>query len=360
MSILLYFGIMNTVNNMQKILKNLLVLLPLIALMFLGGLSVNAQNIAQTTPVVSPTVPVITPTVTPDRFIVPLNATLDQITQNLLDQNYIKNKDDFTAIFSKTKGDIIPGAYKLTLNMKLAQVSKMLHSKPYMKWVVIPPGLRKEEIADLLAVNLGWTKLQKKNWINIYTKTKYDYVEGVYFPDTYLIPVSETPQAVAKRLVAKFNENFAGYLTDFQAQNIQWTKGLTIASIVQREAANDADMPLIAGILLNRLNQKIPLSVDATLQYVRGDKGKGWWAPISIADKKSISPYNTYKNAGLPPHPISNPGTPAIEAVLNPTKTDCLYYLHDKDHVTHCAVTYDEHKANIEKYLKTPISTPTQ
>ena len=100
------------------------------------------------------------------------------------------------------------------------------------------------------------------------------------------------------------------------------------------------------------MNQKIPLSVDATLQYVRGDKGKGWWAPISVADKKTVSVYNTYKNAGLPPHPISNPGLPAIEAVLSPAKTDCLYYLHDKDHVTHCAVTYEEHQANILKYLK--------
>ena len=181
---------------------------------------------------------------------------------------------------------------------------------------------------------------------------KFDYIEGVYFPDTYLIPVAETPLQVANRLVAKFNEKFSPYLLSFKNQNTQWTKGLTLASIVQREAADDVDMPLIAGILLNRLNQKIPLSVDATLQYLRGDKGKGWWAPISVVDKKTASTYNTYKNAGLPPHPISNPGLPAILAVLNPIKTDCLYYLHDKDHITHCAITYEEHQANILKYLK--------
>jgi UPF0755 protein len=157
---------------------------------------------------------------------------------------------------------------------------------------------------------------------------------------------------VANRLISKFNENFAPYLPQFSAKNMLWTKGLTLASIVQREAANDADTPLIAGILLNRLNQQMPLDVDATLQYARGDKGKGWWASITLADKKTISPYNTYINVGLPPHPISNPGIPAIEAVLNPAKTDCLYYLHDKNHITHCAVTYADHQANIEKYLK--------
>jgi UPF0755 protein len=290
-----------------------------------------------------------------DRFVVSLTATEDSIVQSLLDQNYINDKTVFSTVFAKKKGDILPGAYKLTLNMTVAQVSKILHGKPYMKWIVIPPGLRKEEIADLLATNLGWTKNQKNKWINVYTKTKPakpEYVEGVYFPDTYLIPVSETPQNVAKRLISGFNDNFAQYLPQFTAQNMLWTKGLTLASIVQREAAGASDMPLIAGILLNRLNQKIPLSVDATLQYARGNKGKGWWAPISVADIKVASPYNTYKNAGLPPHPISNPGIDAISAVLNPTKTDCLYYLHGKDGTTHCSVTYAEHQANIIKYLK--------
>ena len=334
--------------EIQGSYKNLVFLL-IIAVLVFYSLSVNAQN---TTPNTMPAVAPSLPVVVPDKFVVPLNSTLDQVAQSLLDQNFIKDKNNFISIFSKTKGDIVPGAYKINTTMMVENISKILHGKPYMKWVVIPPGLRKEEIAEILATNLNWTKTQKNNWINKYTKMKFDYIEGVYFPDTYLIPVTETPLAVANRLVAKFNEKFAPYLLSFNKQNTQWTKGLTLASIVQREAANDADMPLIAGILLNRLNQKIPLSVDATLQYVRGDKGKGWWAPISVDDKKTVSAYNTYKNIGLPPHPISNPGLPAIQAVLNPTKTDCLYYLHDKDHIIHCSVTYEEHQANTLKYLK--------
>ena len=328
----------------------MLFFLVIVALVFFS-LSVKAQDnksILNTTQNVASSATVVVL----DKFVIPLSSNLDQVAQSLLDANYIKDKNNFISVFSKTKGDIVSGAYKINTSQTVENISKILHGKPYMKWVVIPPGLRKEEVAEILATNLGWTKVQKNNWINVYTKMKFDYIEGVYFPDTYLIPVVETPLQVVNRLVAKFNEKFAPHILSFNKQNTQWTKGLILASIVQREAANDADMPLIAGILLNRLNQKIPLSVDATLQYLRGDKGKGWWAPISVVDKKTVSPYNTYKNAGLPPHPISNPGLPAILAVLNSTKTDCLYYLHDKDRVTHCAVTYTEQQTNILKYLK--------
>lgn len=244
-------------------------------------------------------------------------------------------------------------AMSLFTALLLNNAVQVLRGKPYMKWVVIPPGLRKEEIATLLTTALGWTTKQKTEWITKSTTTKPEYIEGVYAPDTYLIPVGEKPSVVATRLIAKFNEGFAPYLPEFTAKNIKWTSALTLASIVQREAANVADMPLIAGILWNRLNQNMMLDVDATLQYIRGNTGNGWWAPISIADKQIDSPFNTYEHTGLPPHPISNPSLDAINAVLNPATTDCLYYLHDGNHVTHCATTYAEHQTNIQLYLKT-------
>jgi UPF0755 protein len=289
-----------------------------------------------------------------DRFIISLKDTNETIATNLFDSGYITDKDAFISLVSGKdgKGILPPGAYKISKEMTPPQLIQVMRGKPYMKWIIIPEGLRKEEIAKLLSDNLGWSKKQKDTWIKTDTTTKPEYSEGVYFPDTYLIPVDETTALVANRLISKFNENFTPYLSKFTAKNIKWTSALTLASIVQREAANNADTPLIAGILWNRLNQKIKLGVDATLQYIRGDMGNGWWAPISIADKKIDSPYNTYMYAGLPPHPISNPGLSAIEAVLNPTQTDCLYYLHDRDRNTHCAVTYEEHLANIEKYLK--------
>ena len=286
-----------------------------------------------------------------DRFVVSLAETNDDISNDLLSGGYIAATSTFEKLLNSTK-TITPGGYKISNTMTPAQLVQVLYGKPYMVWVVIPEGLRKEEIAALLAKSLGWSAKIEKQWITTDTTKNPDYAEGVYFPNTYLIPVDEAPADVATRIVDKFNEEFAPALAEFQQQNIKWTKGLTLASIVQREAANDVDMPLIAGILWNRLNQGMALDVDATLQYVRGNTGNGWWAPITVADKKIDSPYNTYMYKGLPPGPISNPGLSAIDAVLHPTTTDCLYYLHDSNHVDHCAVTYQEQEANVQKYLQ--------
>jgi uncharacterized YceG family protein len=311
----------------------------------------SASNTVTTSPTPTPPKPVVVPLpVGTDQFVVSLTSTSDGIATNLHDGGYITDAASFSASIGAKP--IASGAYKISKKMTPAQLLQVLRGKPYMKWVVIPPGLRKEEIANLLTPALGWTPKQKTEWIIKDTTTKPEYIEGVYAPDTYLIPVGETPLDVTTRLIAKFNEGFTPYLPEFTAKNIKWTTGLTLASLVQREAASVADMPLISGILWNRLNNNMMLGVDATLQYIRGDTGNGWWAPITVADKKIDSPYNTYTHTGLPPHPIANPSFNAIDAALNPMKTDCLYYLHDKNRVTHCAATYEEHQANIEKYLK--------
>jgi UPF0755 protein len=123
--------------------------------------------------------------------------------------------------------------------------------------------------------------------------------------------------------------------------------------LIQREAAGKDDMALISGVIWNRLLNDQPLEIDATIQYARVNDGSGWWAPIKASDIDTIdSAYNTYKNTGLPPTPISNPGLDAIEAALNPEETECFYYLHDKDRQIHCSKTLEEHEANVEKYLR--------
>lgn len=286
-------------------------------------------------------------------FIVNRNQTETQTLDKLKSQGLIRNEIAFKMVlFSKHK-QIAPGGYNASKNMNAWQIATKLTSSPDMKWVVIPEGFRKEQIGELLAKTFNWSDDDLGKWNTVYTKMKIDYTEGTYFPDTYLIPVNENGLDMANRMTRNFDEQFAPYLSQFAQQNIKWTTGLKLASIIQREAAGKDDMPLIAGILWNRLNQDMNLEIDATVQYARGKTDTGWWAPVTADDIKNIdSPYNTYENKGLPPFPICNPGLDAIDAVLNPAQTDCLYYLHDSNRQIHCAQTLEEHQANIEQYLK--------
>jgi len=286
-------------------------------------------------------------------FIINRNQTEFQTLDKLKKQGLIKNKSVFKVMLFLKHNQISSGGYYLSKNMTAWQIAVRLASSPDMDWVSIPEGFRKEQIGEILAKTFGWSDDDLEKWNTVYTKMKADYVEGTYFPDTYLIPTSENGLDIASRLTRRFDEEFAPHVTQFAQQNIKWTTGLTMASLIQREAAGKDDMPLIAGILWNRLNQGMNLQIDATVQYARGNTGDGWWAPIKSADIDNIdSPYNTYKYKGLPPHPICNPGLAAIDAVLHPQETDCLYYLHDSDRQIHCAATFEDHKANIEKYLK--------
>ncbi len=299
--------------------------------------------------------------VAPEQFTIPLTGIDDsrEIAEKLENEGFVKSALGFRFAFSGVQGlfsvcvDCIePGAYKISKSMNVWEVARAMRGGPFLKWVVIPEGLRKEETADILAKELGWSNEEKEKWITVYTASENDYIEGVYFPDTYLIPRDEPPLEVAERFRARFEEKFAPYAKEALKQNIRWPTLLKLASIVQREAAGSGDMPQVAGILWNRLLTDMRLEVDATLQYARGDTGKGWWAPITPADKQLDSPYNTYRHEGLPPHPIANPGVDAINAVLYPEETACLYYLHDNTGMIHCAKTYAEHLENIENYLR--------
>lgn len=306
-----------------------------------------------------------------ERFIVGLNAEASDTISKLKEQGFIRNEFIFRITFGlRGAGTIEPGGYKISKSQNVWMIAGVLSNDPYMKWIVIPEGFRKEQIAKLLARELSWTDEEEAKWVTEYTALKSDEIEGVYFPDTYLIPVDEGPLKVADRLRLKFNEKFSEYGKEAVRQNIRWPTVLKIASLVQREAASKDDMPLIAGILWNRLlEENMKLDIDATVQYVRDYRAHygespgasqskkyvsegSWWGPIKVEDKKIESPYNTYINTGLPPHPIANPGLNAIRAVLYPEKTRCLYYLHDNARQIHCATSYAEHKKNIEAYLK--------
>ena len=289
------------------------------------------------------------------RFIVNQNETRAAVVQALASGGYIRSPFGFeiASALSGKLGDIAPGAYKLSASMGPFEIVSVLNAAPYMKWVTVPPGWRKEQIANALQQTLGWTDATKTEFLNAYkTLGGADYEEGVYYPDTYLLPVAETGTQIAQRFILHFNDVFAPYAKEAAAQNEKWTTTLKVASLIQREALGPTDMALISGIIWNRLNIGMPLQIDASIQYALGDQGSGYWAALPKGSTSYPSPYNTYLHKGLPPTPICNPGLNAIVAALNPAKTDCLYYLHDSTGLIHCSATYAGQISNINKYLK--------
>ena len=234
------------------------------------------------------------------------------------------------------------GGYLLLNGLSLSETYQNL-ANPYLRIVHVTPGLRKEQIVDIFAETLAWNDQNRKDF--------EANVEGYYFPATYLVPVYASGKEVGAKMVAKFHEEVQPPVLKKGKNVINEDTAVKIASIIQREAAGPADMNLISGIIWNRIFQGMSLDMDATLQYAKGNDQNGWWPTVVPADKKINSPYNTYKNEGLPPTPISNPGLSAIAAAYNPTTTDCIFYFHDKNRVIHCSKTYEDHVAKIKQYL---------
>lgn len=233
----------------------------------------------------------------------------------------------------------------------LARLSFYLDlANPYVRIVKVQEGLRKEQIAEIVGDKLGWDAQEKKDFVNLHLAMNTEDQEGRYFPDTYIIPKDDTPLEVGATMFEEFSKQTDTIKKHKSKDILNEDTIINIASIIQREAGSKDDMNLISGIIWNRIFKGMKLQVDATLQYAKGTEEDGWWTKVDPADKKIQSAYNTYVHEGLPPSAISNPGLAAITAAYNPQKTDCLFYLHDKNRKIHCAKTYEEHKKNIEKY----------
>lgn len=242
--------------------------------------------------------------------------------------------------------NIQAGDFRLSPSMKATEVAQELTHGSLDVWVTILEGWRNEEVALKLAQDLS---IPEQEFLALAQ-------EGYMFPDTYLIPREASASAVVNIFEENFNNRVTGDMVQaINEQGLTFEEGIVLASLVEREGRTADDRPIIAGILLNRLREGMPLQVDATLQYVLGYQSgeKTWWKKSIYNDDKTInSPYNTYQISGLPPAPICNPGLAAINAVAYPTETDYFYYIHDPQGMAHYAMTLDEHNENVATYLQ--------
>jgi UPF0755 protein len=234
------------------------------------------------------------------------------------------------------------GEFKLTPSYSLFQTVNTIFKGPVELWVTIPEGLRREEIVQKFANGLGKDATFVTDFLQA-SKGK----EGYLFPDTYLLPRDMT----AATIVKKMTDTFASKTQNLKNNSgLSFDQAIVLASLLERETKTDAERPIVAGILIKRLNSDWPLQIDATVQYAVGTP-KNWWPILTLDDLSIKSAFNTYKNQGLPPFPIANPGISSIKAVLNPVESDYWYYIHDNSGQIHYAKTLAEHNANIAKYL---------
>ncbi|MFD5373157.1 endolytic transglycosylase MltG [Streptomyces griseoincarnatus] len=169
--------------------------------------------------------------------------------------------------------------------------------------------------------------------------------EGYLFPDTYPLPDNATPQKLLARMVDTANKKFNGAPVAAGAQRnaMNVYQAVTVASIVQAEAASKADMGKVARVIFNRLERGMPLQMDSTVDYAL-NRGKARATP---ADTEVDSPYNSYRRMGLPPTPIDNPGEDAVRAAINPTPGDWLYFVTVRQGETRFTADLAEHQRNL-------------
>ncbi len=281
-------------------------------------------------------------------FVIEKGEPLENIARKLVSENLIRNKIVFYLVVKRMGLDkkIQAGDFRLSTTMNVYQIAENLTHGTLDIWVTLIEGLRKEEIAQIIGQSLDIPETEFLKYAK----------EGYLFPDTYLIPREATAESVVQILKNNYNNKFT-----IELQQKAKTKGLSpaetviLASLVEREAQLNQDRPLVASVILNRLKLKMKLDIDATVQYALGYQSgeKTWWKKILTLDDLELdSPYNTYRNQGLPPTPICNPGLAAIQAVVNAPETDYFYYLSDKNGTMHYAKTLEEHNENVRKYLQ--------
>ncbi|MFJ7998396.1 endolytic transglycosylase MltG [Streptomyces sp. NPDC096310] len=172
--------------------------------------------------------------------------------------------------------------------------------------------------------------------------------EGYLFPATYPIVPSTTPAGLLDYMVRTANQRFGGDRTTAgaRAHGVSAYQTVTIASIVQAEAATTADMARVARVVHNRLALGMPLQMDSTLNYALNRST----LDTTHADTRAKSPYNTYAHKGLPPTPIGNPGEEAVRAAVSPAPGDWLYFVTVKPGDTRFTNRYAEHRENVEEF----------
>jgi UPF0755 protein len=257
------------------------------------------------------------------------------------------------------------GEYELSPSMSAREVVAALaggHVRRGLS-VTVPEGWRAEEIAWKLNAIAPGTGDEYLEAVYQADGSPADLdlppgasLEGFLFPDTYEWRPTDGARALVERMVSEFSRKFDGRRREqVSEQGLSLRDAVTLASIVEREAARPEERALIAGVYYNRLARDMPLQADPTVQYALAEPqvpAPGdtlWKRDLTLDDLDVGSPYNTYRQRGLPAGPICNPGLASLDAVAQPATTDALYFVARADGSHVFARTLDEHLANMRR-----------
>ena len=322
---------------------------------------------------------------------IPEGANVQTIGSTLEKSGLIKHGVIF-AFYAKYKNysDLKSGYYNLQKSMSTEDIIHELQKggtaeaqEPALANLTIPEGYTIDQIAQAvgqlqgdfkepLTADAFLSKVQDENFIS-QEVAKYPSLleslptkesgvryrlEGFLFPATYSIKESTTIESLIDEMLATMDKTLAPHYSAIKSKNLTVNELLTIASLVEKEGAKTEDRKLIAGVFYNRLNLGMPLQSNIAILYAQGKLGQ----KISLADDAGIdttinSPYNVYTKAGLMPGPVDSPSLDAIEASINQTKSDNLYFVANvTDGKVYYAATQEEHDRNVAEHVNSKLN----
>ena len=291
---------------------------------------------------------------------IPRYATSAQIADLLVNSGILRHRLPFLLYvrFNNLGRHIQAGEYRFAEAASPMEIAaRLVKGDVSFRSITIPEGLTAFETIELLAQNgLGnpdelQQLLRRADWIRD-LDPKAHTLEGYLFPETYRFGHNVSCEAVLKTMIQQFRTRVAR-LSAANPIPQGWTMSriLTLASMIEKEVKEPDEAPLVASVLLNRLEKGMPLACDATIIY--GMKLAGTYqGRLGKADLARESPYNTYIHTNLPPSPIANPGENSIRAALRPAKTGYYYYVSRNDGTHQFSHDYASHQLAVNRYQK--------
>lgn len=295
---------------------------------------------------------------------IPIGSSVNGISTLLEEQGIIKDARVFKYYIKfRNESGFQAGEYKLSPSMPIEDIVTSIKTGKLMKEaamkITIPEGKQLIQIADIIAGKTGedpkkvFKKLNDKKFVNsmqeqfpqlltseIENEKVLYPLEGYLFPATYdFYEEKPTLESIVIEMLKKTEETLQAYEGQMDKNDYSVHEMLTFASLVEEEATAQVDRGKIASVFFNRIEEDMPLQTDPTVLYAKGShKSRVYYKDLEVK-----SPYNTYKNKGLPPGPIANAGTTSIDAVLKPEKTDYLYFLATPEGEVLYSKTLDDH-----------------